>query len=49
MGLWPPAAARGHDLELQDSDLAACPFSASELPRSKWQLLLSWAWGKVSE
>ena len=44
-----PTAARGHNLELQASISAACPFSASELPRSRWRLLFSWAWGKVSE
>lgn len=49
MELWSPAVAKGHDFELQDSVLAGCPFSASELPRSRWQLLLFWAWGKVSE
>lgn len=44
MGLWSPAAARGCV-----SISVACPFSAPELPRLRWQLLLSWAWGKVSE
>lgn len=43
------SCSQGTDLKIQDSISAASPFSASELPRLRWQLLLSWTWGKVNE
>lgn len=49
MGLWSPAAAGELTPTSRTLVSTACPVSASKLPRLRWQRLLSWAWGKVSE